>query len=76
MSAPTAPPIVVVGTRRDPATPFAWAKSLVAQLGGDAVLISAPGAQHTSFGLGNDCVDSAVLRYLVDLKAPARTLVC
>lgn len=76
VSAPTAPPIVVVGTRRDPATPFAWAKSLVAQLGGRAVLISAPGAQHTSFGLGNPCVDGAVVRYLVDLEAPGRTLVC
>jgi len=76
VSAPTAPPIVVVGTRRDPATPFAWAKSLVAQLGGRAVLISAPGAQHTSFGLGNACVDDAVVRYLVDLAAPRTTLVC
>jgi len=76
VSAPTAPPIVVIGTRRDPATPFAWAKSLVAQLGGDATLISAPGAQHTSFGLGNACVDGAVTRYLVDLEAPTKTLVC
>ena len=76
VSAPTAPPIVVIGTRRDPATPFAWAKSLVAQLGGKAVLISAPGAQHTSFGMGNACVDDTVVRYLVDLDAPKGTLVC
>lgn len=76
VSAPTAPPIVVVGTRHDPATPFAWAASLVRQLGGNAVLISAPGAQHTSFGMGNACVDDAVIRYLVDLRAPKQTLVC
>ena len=76
VAAPTAPPIVVIGTRRDPATPFAWAESLVEQLGGDAVLISAPGAQHTSFGLGNRCVDTAVIRYLVDRDAPEQTLVC
>ena len=25
-----------------------------------------PGAQHTAFGLGNRCVDDAVVRYLVD----------
>lgn len=76
VAAPSAPPIVVVGTRRDPATPFAWAESLVDQLGGDAVLISAPGAQHTSFGMGNRCVDTAVVRYLVERRAPERTRVC
>jgi hypothetical protein len=75
VSAPDAPPIVVIGTRHDPATPFAWAQSLVRQLG-SGVLISAPGAQHTSFGMGNSCVDDAVIRYLVDLKAPDRTLTC
>jgi pimeloyl-ACP methyl ester carboxylesterase len=73
--APDAPPILVVGTRRDPATPFAWAKSLSRQLE-SAVLISAPGAQHTAFGLGIDCVDDTVVRYLVDLEAPRRRLVC
>lgn len=73
--APGTPPILVVGTRGDPATPFAWARSLAKQL--DAgVLVSAPGAQHTAFGLGIDCVDDAVVRYLVDRKAPKRTLVC
>jgi pimeloyl-ACP methyl ester carboxylesterase len=73
--APGAPPVVVIGTRHDPATPYPWAESLVRQLG-SGVLISAPGAQHTSFGMGNRCVDDAVVRYLVDLTAPKRTLVC
>lgn len=75
VSAPDAPPIVVVGTQNDPATPFAWAKSLARQLR-SGVLISAPGAQHTSFGSGNRCVDDAVVRYLVDLTAPEQTLAC
>jgi hypothetical protein len=73
--APTAPPIVVVGTRKDPATPLQWAKSLTAQLG-SAVLITAPGEQHTAFGMGNSCVDTAVDRYLVDLSAPKQTVDC
>ena len=60
---------MVVGTRRDPATPFAWSQSLVRRLG-SGVLISAPGAEHTPFGLGNRCVDDAVIRHLVDLQAP------
>jgi len=73
--APGAPPIVVVGTRKDPATPLAWAKSLASQLG-SGVLITAPGEQHTAFGTGNTCVDGAVVRYMVDLKAPNKTLNC
>ena len=75
VSAPGAPPIVVIGTRHDPATPFTWAQSLAKQLG-SAVLISAPGSQHTAFGMGNSCVDDTVVRYLVDLTAPKQTLVC
>jgi hypothetical protein len=73
--APTAPPIVVVGTKKDPATPFAWARSLTQQLG-DAVLIAAPGEQHTAFGLGIRCVDDAVVRYFVDRTVPHGTLDC
>jgi len=73
--APTAAPIVVVGTKKDPATPFAWARSLTQQLG-NAVLIAAPGEQHTAFGLGIHCVDDAVVRYFVDDTPPRATLDC
>jgi pimeloyl-ACP methyl ester carboxylesterase len=73
--APTAPRIVVVGTKKDPATPFAWARSLSEQLG-NGVLIAAPGEQHTAFGLGIHCVDDAVVRYLVDDRAPRSNLDC
>ena len=73
--APTAPPIVVVGTKKDPATPFSWARSLADQLG-SGVLIAAPGEQHTSFGLGIRCVDDAVVRYFVDATPPRSNLDC
>ena len=73
--APTAPTIVVVGTKKDPATPFAWARSLTDQLG-NAVLIAAPGEQHTAFGLGIRCVDDAVVRYFVDDVAPRGGVDC
>ena len=66
---------MVVGTKKDPATPFAWARSLTAQLG-NAVLIGAPGEQHTAFGLGIRCVDDAVVRYFVDDVAPSGYLDC
>ena len=73
--APTAPPILVVGTKKDPATPFAWARSLATQLE-SGVLIAAPGEQHTAFGLGIHCVDDAVVRYFVDGTPPRGNLDC
>jgi len=73
--APTAPPILVVGTKKDPATPFAWARALTQQLG-SGVLITAPGEQHTAFGLGIRCVDDAVVRYFVDTTPPRSDLDC
>jgi pimeloyl-ACP methyl ester carboxylesterase len=75
VKAPSAPPILVIGTKHDPATPFAWARSLAEQLG-SGVLIAAPGDQHTAFGLGIGCVDNAVVRYLVDRTTPHAGLDC
>jgi pimeloyl-ACP methyl ester carboxylesterase len=58
-----AAPILVVGTTRDPATPYEQAQSLVRQLHG-SVLLTVRGSRHTSFAAGNGCVDRAVVRYL------------
>src|SRR5699024_207046 len=43
------PPIVVVGTTGDPATPYEWAVSLADQLS-DGVLITYEGQGHTAYG--------------------------
>ena len=47
-----APPIVVIGTTRDPATPYEWAVSLARQLD-SGVLVSRDGDGHTGFQRGN-----------------------
>lgn len=62
--APGAPPILVLGTRNDPATPVAWARSLVDQLDA-ASLVTVGGSRHTAFAGGNECVDRIVVRYLL-----------
>src|SRR5207244_6092599 len=54
-----AAPIVVVGTTRDPATPYTWAKGLAAQLS-SATLLTYEGDGHTAYGRGSDCIDTAV----------------
>lgn len=70
-----AAPIVVVGTTRDPATPYEWAQALAVQLS-SGVLVTRDGDGHTGYGQGNDCVDSAVEDYLVDGDVPAEDLQC
>jgi pimeloyl-ACP methyl ester carboxylesterase len=69
-----APPIVVVGSTGDPATPYAWAKSLAKQLE-SAVLVTRKGDGHTGYAFSS-CVQKAVDKYLLDLKVPKDGLVC
>ncbi|MBA4084947.1 MAG: proteinase [Kytococcus sp.] len=54
-----ADPILVVGTTRDPATPYEWAERLHEQLA-DSALITHEGDGHTAYMRQNDCVDKAV----------------
>jgi pimeloyl-ACP methyl ester carboxylesterase len=69
ITAPGAAPIVVVGTIRDPATPYAWSEGLAAQLD-SGVLLTYDGDGHTAYGRGNRCIDAAVETYLVSGKPP------
>lgn len=70
-----AAPIVVVGTTRDPATPYEWAQALAEQLD-SGVLVSRDGDGHTGYNMGNDCVDDAVDDYLLDGDVPKDGLKC
>ncbi|MEV8316116.1 alpha/beta hydrolase [Streptomyces sp. NPDC059900] len=69
ITADGAAPIVVVGTTRDPATPYRWAESLADQLS-SGKLLTYEGDGHTAYGRGSDCVDSAINAYLLEGKAP------
>jgi pimeloyl-ACP methyl ester carboxylesterase len=64
-----AAPIVVVGTTRDPATPYSWAQALAAQLS-SGTLLTYEGDGHTAYGRGSACIDSAINSYLLDGAAP------
>ncbi|MFE1787198.1 alpha/beta hydrolase [Streptomyces sp. NPDC059525] len=64
-----AAPIVVVGTTRDPATPYKWAQALAGQLD-SGTLLTYDGDGHTAYGRGSDCIDAAINRYLLEGQAP------
>ena len=68
-------PILIVGTTRDPATPYKWAQSLSKIFAG-SVLITLDGDGHTGHGRGSTCVDSAVDRFLLTGTAPKSELFC
>jgi hypothetical protein len=62
-------PILVVGTTRDPATPYAWAESLADQLASGR-LLTFEGDGHTAYH-GNRCIDRAVDRFFLEGAPPA-----
>jgi pimeloyl-ACP methyl ester carboxylesterase len=59
-----AAPIVVVGTTRDPATPYRWAQALAGQLS-SARLLTYEGDGHTAYGRGSSCIDRTINAYLL-----------
>lgn len=70
-----AAPILVVGTTRDPATPYAWARSLASQLS-SGTLLTYVGDGHTAYGRGSVCIDSAIDRYLLQGTPPTKGKRC
>jgi pimeloyl-ACP methyl ester carboxylesterase len=72
--APGSPPILVVGTTGDPATPQAWAESLAGQLA-QGVLVLRQGTEHVAYYYSS-CVRSIVDAYLVDGRLPADGTTC
>lgn len=70
-----AAPIVVLGTTRDPATPYKEAVAMAEQLE-SGVLVSRDGDGHTAYFKGNACIDKAVHAYLIDGTVPEDGLEC
>jgi pimeloyl-ACP methyl ester carboxylesterase len=68
-------PVLIIGTTRDPATPYKWAQAL-AKIFSSSILISLDGDGHTGHGRGSTCVDSAVDRYLLTGVTPKSALFC
>jgi pimeloyl-ACP methyl ester carboxylesterase len=68
-------PIIVIGTLRDPATPYSWAVALN-KLITNSLLITLDGDGHTGHGRGSTCVDKTVDEYFITGKIPAADQKC
>ncbi|NJC63929.1 alpha/beta hydrolase [Planosporangium flavigriseum] len=69
-----APPILVVGTTGDPATPYEQTPKLAEMLG-VGVVLTWQGEGHTAYPQTR-CITQAVNRYLIDLTVPAKGTTC
>jgi pimeloyl-ACP methyl ester carboxylesterase len=68
-------PVIVIGTTRDPATPYEWSVGLH-QIFKNSKLISLDADGHTGQGRGSACVDEAVDNYLLKGISPQKDLRC
>ncbi|RKN41148.1 alpha/beta hydrolase [Micromonospora endolithica] len=71
----TATPLLLVNGRHDPASGYAWATGVARQLGRSGVLLTYDGWGHGSY-TRSACVQTAVDRYLIALRVPARGSHC
>jgi hypothetical protein len=68
-------PIIIVGTLRDPATPYQWSVGLH-KVFKNSVLVSLDADGHTGEGRGSKCVDHATNKYLLTGITPQENLSC
>lgn len=70
-----AQPILLVGNTHDPATPYEMAKSVHRQIP-NSRLLTWESYSHTAYGLGSDCVQETVDKYLVGGVLPDSDVTC
>ncbi|REE97914.1 alpha/beta hydrolase family protein [Thermomonospora umbrina] len=75
LTADGAAPILVIGTTRDPATPYRWAQALATQLR-SGTLLTHEGDGHTAYLGGPTCITAPTDRYLTKGTPPKEGTVC
>lgn len=68
-------PIVVVGGKNDPATPFRWSEEMTANMGDKAVLVASTGEGHSQI-LVQRCVDLIAKDLFTKKQLPKEGTVC
>ena len=75
VTGPGTPPILVVSTTNDPATPYEAGVHVAENLE-SGVLLTYEGDGHTVVGNGVPCVDDVVVKYLLDIEPPEDGTTC
>lgn len=70
------PPVLMVQTERDPATPLEGALRAHQAFAGSRLLTVVDEGDHGAYAGGNDCVDNAVEDYLLDGVLPPEGMTC
>ncbi|MEU4803664.1 alpha/beta hydrolase [Actinosynnema sp. NPDC023587] len=70
------PPILMVQSVRDPATPVEGARRAHEKFAGSRLLTVTDEGDHGIYGFGNPCVDDIVESFLVDGEVPAKDVTC
>ena len=69
-----APPLLMLSSRYDPATPYAWSQTAARQSG--STLLTYDGWGHGAYFKNSDCVIKATDDYLISGKLPAQGTHC
>ncbi|MBE1501468.1 pimeloyl-ACP methyl ester carboxylesterase [Amycolatopsis lexingtonensis] len=69
-----APPLLMVSSRHDPATPYAWSQTAARQSG--STLLTYDGWGHGAYFKNSQCVTKATDDYLISGKLPAKGTHC
>ncbi len=69
-----APPLLVVGSTYDPATPYIWSVAVAGQLE-SGVLLTREGVGHTSLN-DSECIERSIVTYIITLQAPPKGVTC
>ena len=68
-------PLMIIGTTRDPATPYEWAIALSKSFP-NSFLVTLEADGHTGQGRSNPCIDGAVKAYLIDFRGSSAPITC
>lgn len=69
-----APPLLMLSSKYDPATPYAWSQAAARQSG--STLLTYDGWGHGAYGKNSPCVIKATDDYLISGKLPAKGTHC
>jgi hypothetical protein len=70
------PPVLIIGTEFDPATPYEWSVNLADQFVDGRLVTWRGGDGHTAYRNGSTCIDTVIDTFLIDGVVPEDPTEC